>query len=469
MKGDEVGEADKARRAGGAGRADVEHWAGRLAALAADCGVPGVSLAFWYDGELYECATGVLNTATAAPVRTDSLFQIGSVTKVWTATQLMLLVEDGRITLDTPVAELLPEFTVRDPHATGAITLRHLLTHTSGIDGDLFLDTGRGDDCLRRYVEACADLEQTFPVGDSHSYCNSGFVIAGRVVERLTGTVWDRALREQICEPLGLTHTWTLPEDVLRFGAAVGHDEHGAVVPQWGLPRSVGPAGLICARAADVVAFGRAHLTPGALLADPGALRQAQVDVPNPYAGGRQWGIGWSLDEWDGHQLASHTGDTIGQHAALWLLPGTGTVVAALINGGRSVDFQQRLVTELLRDLHGIAVPAPLAPPEQPVTVDVEPITGVYERAGSRIHVTAHEGGLRLRTEPTGILVGLARSRTLDLVAVDATTFVGREEGESDSDTGSGSDSVWDAVVFEQRPDGPSYLHYSGRATPKVG
>ncbi|WP_138904069.1 serine hydrolase domain-containing protein, partial [Streptomyces albidochromogenes] len=342
-------------------KADIEHWASCLAALAADSEVPGASLAFWHDGEVYECATGVLNTTTGAPVGTDSLFQIGSVTKVWTATQLMLLAEQGRVTLDTPVAEILPEFRVSDPRATAAITLRHLLTHTSGIDGDLFLDTGRGDDCLRRYVEACADLEQTFPVGDSHSYCNSGFVIAGRIIEQLTGTVWDQALREQICEPLGLTHTWTLPEDVLRFGAAVGHDERGALVPRWGLPRSVGPAGLICARAADVVAFGRAHLTPGALLADPAFLRQAQVELPNPHCGGRQWGIGWSLDEWDGHQVVSHTGDTIGQHAVLWALPEHGTVIAALINGGRSVEFQHRLATELLRELHAIDVPAPIA------------------------------------------------------------------------------------------------------------
>ncbi|MCK8680680.1 serine hydrolase domain-containing protein [Streptomyces lichenis] len=440
-------------------RADIEHWADRLAALAADSRVPGASLAFWYEGETHACATGVLNTATGAAARTDSLFQIGSVTKVWTATQLMLLVEEGRLTLDTPVAEVLPEFRVRDPGATAAITPRHLLTHTSGIDGDLFLDTGRGDDCLRRYVEACAELEQTFPVGDAHSYGNSGFVIAGRLVERLTGRVWDQDLRERICEPLGLTHTWTLPEDVLRFGAAVGHDEHGAVVERWSLPRSVGPAGLICARAADVVAFGRAHLTPGALLADPAALRRPQVDLVNPHTGGRQWGIGWSLDEWDGHRVVSHTGDTIGQHAVLWMLPELGTVIAALVNGGRSVEFQHRLAAELLRELHAIEVPAPLAPPERPVEVDLDPLTGVYERAGSRIQVTAHQGRLRLRTEPTGLLAGLARPRTLDLVAVDATTFLGRDEGEA----------VWDAVVFERRPDGPAYLHYSGRATPRTG
>ncbi|MFF3976381.1 serine hydrolase [Streptomyces sp. NPDC001828] len=440
-------------------KADMEHWAGRLAALSAESKVPGASLAFYCDGQTYECATGVLNTATGAPVRTDSLFQIGSVTKVWTATQLMLLAERGLITLDTPVVDVLPGFRVGDAEATATITLRHLLTHTSGIDGDLFLDTGRGDDCLAHYVEACAGLEQTFPVGDSHSYCNAGFVIAGRVIEQLTGKVWDQALREQICTPLGLAHTWTLPEDVLRFGAAMGHDDHGGTAPAWGLPRSVGPAGLICSTAADVVSFGRAHLTPGALLADPAMLRKPQVDLPNPYAGGQQWGIGWSLDEWDGHEVASHTGDTIGQHAALWVLPGSGTVIAVLINGGRSVEFQHRLIGELLYELRDLRVPELLGPPAEPVEADVDAYTGVYERAGSRIHVTSRAGRLRMRTEPTGILVGLARPRSLELTAVDATTFVGRADG----------DSIGDAVVFEIRPDGPSYLHYGGRATPKTG
>ncbi|MEU8957675.1 serine hydrolase domain-containing protein [Streptomyces sp. NPDC048518] len=439
-------------------KADIDHWRRRLAALAADSDVPGASLAFLSDGRGHACATGVLNTATGAPARTDSLFQIGSVSKVWTATQLMLLVERGRVTLDTRVADVLPGFKVADSAASSRIALRHLLTHTSGIDGDLFLDTGRGDDCLERYVAACAELAQTFPVGDSPSYCNSGFVIAGRVVEQLTGMVWDRALREQICEPLGLTHTWTLPEDVLRFGAAMGHVEQGEVAPAWGLPRSVGPAGLVCASASDVVAFGRAHLTPGALLADPAAMRQAQVDLPNPHDGGRQWGIGWCLDSWDGREVVSHTGDTIGQHAALWVLPETGTVVALLTNGGRSAEFQHRLIGELLADLDELAVPEPIAPPARPVTVDTGSFTGVYERAGSRIHVDAHGARLRMRTEPTGMLVGLARARTLDLVPVDATTFVGRDEG----------DSMWNAVVFELRADGTSYLHHSGRATPRV-
>ncbi|MEU6173271.1 serine hydrolase domain-containing protein [Streptantibioticus parmotrematis] len=437
---------------------DPAHWTDRLSALAQQYAVPGASLAFWHADRVHTAVTGVLNTATGAPVQPDSLFQIGSITKVWTATQIMLLVEQGELALDDRLVDVLPGFRVRDAEATTAITMRHLLTHTSGIDGDLFLDTGRGDDCLASYVAACAGLEQVFPVGASHSYCNSGFVIAGRVVEHLTGLTWDAALRDRICRPLGLTHTRTLPEDVLSFGAAIGHTEDGVPVDRWGLPRSVGPAGLVCARPADVVAFGRAHLTPGALLADPAALRVPQAELPNPYDDARWWGIGWSLDEWDGHLVAAHTGDTIGQHAALWVLPEPGTVATVAVNGGRSAEFQRAVIGELMAALHGIRVPAPPAPPGEPVDVDPGPFTGVYERAGSRITVTAHEAGLRLRAEPTGMLAGLARPRTLDLVPFTTTAFLAREH----------EDDQWQPVVFEARPDGVSYLHHSGRATPRV-
>lgn len=438
---------------------DVRQWHSRLAALALEFDVPGASLAFSHQGgETFACATGVLNRSTAAPASVDSLFQIGSITKVWTTTQLMLLIEQGQLDLDTPVAQVLPEFRVRDAQAMRAVTVRHLLTHTSGIDGDLFVDTGRGEDCLQKYVGACAGLGQLFAPGAGQSYCNAGFVVAGRIVERLTGLGWDAALKSQIIEPLGLTHTCTLPEDALRFATALGHGDDGAPVGVWGLPRSIGPAGLVCARAKDVVAFGRAHLAPGALLADPQALRTPQVNVPNPHVDAEQWGLGWGLTTWDGHQVAFHGGDTIGQHAMLWMLPATDTVVALLTNGGRTFEFQHAVAKELLHELAGVSVPSPLAPPAQPVTVDAARFAGVYERAGSRITATAHEGALRLRTEPTGALEGLTPCREFELTAVDERTFLARHD----------EASLWDAVVFETTPDGTSFLHYSGRATPKV-
>ncbi|MET8052111.1 serine hydrolase domain-containing protein [Streptosporangium sp. NPDC005286] len=439
-----------------AGAVDPGRWHARLAELITEYEVPGASLAFLHEGEVHEFAAGVLNVETGVETTTDSLFQIGSVTKVWTATQIMLLVERGELTLDTPVAEVLPEFRVADPEVTKTVTIRHLLSHTSGIDGDLFLDTGRGDDCIEKYVEACANLAQNHPLGATQSYCNSGFIIAGRVVERLTGKGWDAALREQIIEPLGLTHTWTLPEDVLRFRAAMGHVD-GAPAPVWGLMRSCGPAGLICARPADVVAFARAHLGTG-LLADPRAMWEPQVDIPNPHTLGKQWGIGWILDEWDGHRIISHGGNTIGQAAMLWAVPDSDTVVCVLANGGHTGAFQHALATELFDDLLGLSVPPVLGPPAEPFETDVERFTGVYERAGARMTLTARDGRLAIYAEATGALAGMQPPMEFDLVPVDGTTFVGRPEGEPQ----------WASAVFYELADGSSYVHLGVRATPKI-
>ncbi|MER7133063.1 serine hydrolase [Streptosporangium saharense] len=443
-----------------AGAVDPRRWHDRLAELIAEYEVPGANLAFLYEGEVHEFAAGLLNVDTGVETTTDSLFQIGSITKVWTATQIMLLVEQGALTLDTPVSEVLPEFRVADPEVTKTVTIRHLLSHTSGIDGDLFLDTGRGDDCIEKYVAACADLAQNHPLGATQSYCNSGFVIAGRVVERLTGKVWDAALREQVIEPLGLTHTWTLPEDVLRFRAAMGHTD-GRPAPVSSLMRSCGPAGLVSARPADVVAFGRAHLGAG-LLADPRAMWEPQVDIPNPHTIGRQWGLGWILDEWQGRRVISHGGNTIGQAAMLWVLPATDTqpevVVCSLTNGGHTAAFHHALATELFAELAGIAVPPVLGPPAEPFQTDLERYTGVYVRAGSRMTVSLRDGRLFLLNEVTGALAGLQPPLEIELVAVDDTTFVGRPEGEPQ----------WLSAVFYELADGSPYVHLGVRATPKI-
>ncbi|WP_308163878.1 serine hydrolase domain-containing protein [Nonomuraea sediminis] len=429
----------------------------RLAELIAQYEVPGAALAYLHQGELHEFAAGTLNADTGVEATTDSLFQIGSVSKVWTATMLVQLAERGTLTLDTPVVELLPEFKVADPEVTKTVTVRHLLSHTSGIDGDLFLDTGRGDDCVEKYVAACADLKQNHPIGATQSYCNSGFIVAGRILEKVYGKSWDDVLREQIVEPLGLTHTVTLPEDVLRYRAAMGHVEGGKTAPVWGLMRSAGPAGLICARPADVVAFGRAHLE-GGLLKDPQAMWEPQVAVPNPYTLGSHWGVGWILDEWSGHRIISHGGNTIGQHAMLWVVPDTGTVVAVSANGGHSGAFTHAVATELFAELDGIEVPPVLGPPETPVEVDLERHAGVYERVGARMTMSVREGALWCRMEAMGALAEMTPPIELKTIPVDENTFVGREDG----------DPQWVSAVFYELADGTPYVHMGARATPKV-
>ena len=234
----------------------------RLTALAEKYGVVGASVAVAVGDTTTLAATGVLNTRTGSPVTTDSVFQIGSITKVWTATLVMQLVDDGLVDIDVPLVTYLPDFRVLDERITAGVTARHLLNHTSGIGGDFFPDTGRGDDCVERYVAAMADLAASHPVGATMSYCNAGFVLLGRLIEVVRGQSWDEVIRERLFAPLGLTSAGTLPEEALLWGAAAGH--FGTeVTDQWGLPRAIGPAGLVQARASDLLAFARLHLADG--------------------------------------------------------------------------------------------------------------------------------------------------------------------------------------------------------------
>ena len=128
-------------------------------------GVPGAQLSVLDGDQLTEVAAGVLSQRTGCPSRADALFLPGSIGKLYTATLVMMLVEEGKLDLDIPIRHYLPDFEVRDPHARDTVTARQLLSHTSGFDGDHFTDTGRGDDALARYVAGCSDLPQIVDPG----------------------------------------------------------------------------------------------------------------------------------------------------------------------------------------------------------------------------------------------------------------------------------------------------------------
>jgi CubicO group peptidase (beta-lactamase class C family) len=123
---------------------DATYWTGRMRDLAGQAGIQGAVLGIWADGQETVAAHGVLNSATGVEVTPDSLFQIASITKVWTATMIMQLIDEGRLSLGTTVAQVLPGVRICTSDVSGQVTIEHLLTHTSGIEGDIFIDTGRG-------------------------------------------------------------------------------------------------------------------------------------------------------------------------------------------------------------------------------------------------------------------------------------------------------------------------------------
>jgi CubicO group peptidase (beta-lactamase class C family) len=420
------------------------------------------------DDDLAVVSCGVLSTDTGVPVTDDTLFQLGSLTKIATTTMVMQLVDEGRLDLDQPVIDLLPEFRLADATAAEHVTIRHLVAHTSGMPGDVFIDTGRGDDCLARYVAALADEPMAHPLGAMWSYCNAGFVVAGRVLSRLTGMTWEAAIADRLFGPLGLTHAVTLPEDALLFRAAVGHIGEAGAPPDptrtWGLPRPLGPAGLITASAADVLTFVRMHLRGGLaadgarVLSERGvaAMADRQVDLPAD-AGAVSWGLGWGRYDWGGQLVLGHNGATIGQAAFLRVLPGRGLAVVLLTNGGDAADLYDELFREMFDELAGVSLPANPAPPACLPAVDLAPYLGTFERTAVRFEVFVRDGVPVLRRSTSGVLATLQPEpvREYDLVPVADGRYVIREPGAR----------MWTPVTFLTGPDGRLYLHSGSRAT----
>ncbi|MGP3534296.1 serine hydrolase [Microbacterium sp. RD1] len=458
---------------------DAAHWQKRLDVLAARHGVPGAQLGilrYSPDGsdDQVVVGTGTLNKNLpegSARVAPDAVFQIGSISKVWTATVIMRLIEQGHFTLDTPVHAILPGLRLANDELTRGVTVRHLLTHTSGIDGDIFTDTGRGDDCLEKYVGLLSDAAQNHPLGATWSYCNSGFSMLGRIIEVVTGSIWDTAMREQLFAPLGLTHTVTLPEEAILFAAAVGHVEDGGqqvVTPAWALPRSVGPAGLITARAADVLAFARLHLSNGLtatgerLLSEESVadMRAFHVEVPDKQVLGDSWGLGWIRFDWNGDRLYGHDGNTIGQAAFLRIHQESGVAVTLLTNGGHARDLYEELYREIFAELSGLDMKHPVQPPAEAVEVDITPYLGVYERASVREEVLQGADGPLLRTTVLGPLAEVVADPVDEypLTPMREGVFALREPGAQ----------TWMTATFYALEGGEKYLHFGARATPKV-
>ncbi|MEU3063795.1 serine hydrolase domain-containing protein [Streptomyces subrutilus] len=461
--------------ASGDRRPDLAHWQARLDALCAEHHVPGASLAFLGDGTVHELATGVLHRGTGVETTTDSVFQMGSIAKVYTATLIMRLAAAGELDLDAPVVDVLPEFSVADPEATRAITTRRLLSHTSGLTCDFTHDSGRGDDCLARYVDAARGVALDCPPGSAISYSSVGYNVLGRIVEVVTGKVWDRALKDLLLTPLGLTHTVTLPEEALRFRAAMGHlGEPGRdpePAPEWDMmPRSAGPYGRVIASAGDLARFARMHLAGG--VAEDGTrilpeaavalMRQRVVDCPDRWTVSSDgWGLGWTLYDWNGVQGYGHDGASIGQYGYLRVVPSAGVAVALLTNGGGAREVYAALCRELLAELAGVAVPEPFAPPATPPAVDLAPLVGTYRREGVVITVTERDGAGHAVYEFVDGMRDFSAPLRIDLLPVTETVFAGTGVGAAFSED-------YMPVVFSTLPDGTGCVYIGMRCAPKV-
>jgi len=376
---------------------------GKLTELAAELDVPGVAVGVVHNGEAHYAYAGVTSVDNPLPVDESTLFQFGSTGKTFTATALMRLAEQGKVDLDATVRTYVPELQLKDEDVATRVTVLQLLNHTAGWEGDLIEDMGNGDDFLERYVARMADLEQVSPLGATVSYNNASLSLAGRVIEKITGTTYEKAMAELILEPLGLANTFFFPNDVMTRRFAVGHRlEHGkiTVARPWALPRSAAPAGGMSATARDQITWARFHLGDGTapdgtrLLTEDSVrtMKQPTADMAGS-ALGDAVGISWLLGEIAGVGTVAHGGTTNGQYSDFLLVPERNFGVIAMSNcGPNGSQLNHQIVRWALDQYLGLAEadPEPIRLPED----ELVPYTGRFETIAAVVDVTADDGRL---------------------------------------------------------------------------
>jgi CubicO group peptidase (beta-lactamase class C family) len=303
---------------------------------------PGVAVGLLSDGEEHVAGFGVTSLENPLDVTPDTLFQIGSITKTFTGTAAMCLVERGELDLDAPVRTYVPGLRLSDEQVAASVTMRHLLTHTGGWIGDYFDDFGNGDDALARMCDSLSTLPQLTPLGEVWSYNNSGFYLAGRVIEVIAATPYELALQELVLDPLGLEQTFFFAEDVMTRRFAVGHNrnENGppTVARPWPIGRAHHAAGGVASTVRDLLRYARFHFGDGDGVLARDSLDEMQKTQHEVGSIFEDIGITWAISERTGVRLITHGGGTNGQISFLAIAPDREFAVAVLTNHQRGSE-----------------------------------------------------------------------------------------------------------------------------------
>jgi CubicO group peptidase (beta-lactamase class C family) len=361
--------------------------------------VPGVAVGILHDGQVEFVGHGVANIETGAPVAPETLFQVGSISKVFTITLLMTLVDEGRVDIEAPIVTYVPELVLADPDARDAITVRHLLTHMGGYYGDRFDPHGEGEDALARAVAAMADLPQQTAPGELWTYCNAGIDLLGRAIENLLEKPFELAMRERVFEPLGLERATYFAHEAILHSVAVGHAGGGPepvqVVSPWPVPRRTNPAGGVVSNVLELIRFAACHLNDGAigpmrLISRESAIAMRTIQTEADY--GRAWGFGWLMRRLNGAHTVEHGGATNGFTARLVTVPDRTFAIAILTNSDNGGTVHSAIASEALDRFLGLRAASPV-----PVELDkaqLERFVGHFRHGLADIEVRLDDQGL---------------------------------------------------------------------------
>lgn len=368
--------------------------------------IPGVSIGI-LTADGHEVHTfGVTSVDNPLPVTADTLFQVGSNTKPMTATLMMMLAHEGKLDFDAPIRTVLPDFKVKDESVSAAATIRQLLTHSTGWIGDHFIDSGIGEDAKEKYVASMAELGQLAPPDTAASYNNAAFAVAGAIIEKITGQLFEHAIADLLFKPLGMDHSFIGMGDVMLRRFAVGHsvkDGEAVVAGPWPLPRAMYSAGAVAASAGDMLTYAQFYLDGGKTADGHQLLSQKAITELWTPQFNTNSSRGWVAHSWfvvkdGGFTGYTHGGATVGQLSAFKIIPDKNFAFTSLTNGEAGGLFNDAVEAWLLEHYCDIVptIPDPLTPSDS----QVRELIGRYSRPMIDLEIKLEDGDLQMRSIP---------------------------------------------------------------------
>ncbi len=335
--------------------------------------VPGLAaVVVQDDAVVLSAGYGYADREAGRPMTSDTPLAIGSTTKGMTALAVMQLVEQGRVDLDTPIIQYLPDFTMADPRSS-EITLRQVLSMSSGLPAANVLDGNQDPDALEHEIAGLATVSLHRDPGTGYEYANDGFNLAGLLVQRMSGQTYEEYIADHVFGPLGMGHSTLDAAHAPDLAIAQGYGHHrGETVPlQTPFTRGYNPTGGVVTTADDVGRYFRALLA-GGTLEDQHVLSSASVQAmwtPTFRTGDTSAvGLGWMLEDVDGQHGWTWTCD-IGTFSSVFLvLPERHLSVAVMANYDAP-----GLMNQLARGMVSIALGGSADPLPRSVPVNVTP------------------------------------------------------------------------------------------------
>jgi D-alanyl-D-alanine carboxypeptidase len=291
--------------------------------------IPGMALAVVKDGKTVKAqGYGLANVELNVPATKDTVFEIGSITKQFTATLILQLAEDHKLKLDDKVRQHLPNA----PATWSGVTLRHLLNHTSGITNYNSLPGFEVTKKLKTdtFLKEIAPHPLMFPPGEAWSYCNSAYNALGYVIERAAGKSYWQVLKASIFDPCGMISSQSRNQSVVITNRANGYEfENGRLANRDGDLTDVFAAGAIVSTVVDMIKWDPARLISQSSFEE--MCKPARLNNGYTVA----YGLGMRLEDYKGHKNIGHGGSTSGFSASYQRFPDDKLTVIVLCNLGK--------------------------------------------------------------------------------------------------------------------------------------